>query len=173
MRHLIGLSLIVGAILLALSGCTPADQQYCNSLGVAGTSEYSNCMSYYHTQEQEFSVDRAICDADADETYPRTLYDQGRYQPVFNGGGGFGGPRQWGGNYYGGGVSTVFVEPDHYRNAQVEQLRLRIVGPCMEARGWNSPNNWQAGRRTSAKKPRKIPAPLPRGDSMNQLPWLN
>ncbi len=172
MRKIIGLAFIVGAILLALTGCTPADQQYCNNLGVSGTTEYTNCMRYYHTQEQEFFADRVVCDAEADETYPRTLYDQGHYQPVFHGGG-FGASRNLGSPHYGGGVSTVFVEPDHYRNAQVEQLRLRIVRPCMEAHGWNSPDSWQAGRLKFTQKPRKVSTPRPRSDSMNQLPWLN
>ncbi len=162
MRKILVLSLIA----LGLAACTPADQQYCNSFGVAGTAEYGQCLSYFHKQEAIFGADRAFCDSEADTTYPRSLYDTGHYQPVFVHGG-FG-PY---GRYYGGGVSHVFVEPDHYRNAQVTALRDRIVEPCMRAKGWNSGDTWQAGRRSVSKK-RSISAPV-RGNSMNQLPWLH
>jgi hypothetical protein len=135
---------------------------------VAGTSEYGKCIQYYHQQEQAFHVDRAFCDGEADGTYPRSLYDTGHYQPVYVHGG-FG-PY---GNYYGGGVSQVYVEPDYYRNAQIDSLRDRIVAPCMDARGWISADTWQAGRKTIMKaKPRvSKPVAVP-ARSLNELPWL-
>ncbi len=158
--------LALGLLVIAASGCTPADQQYCNNFGVAGTAEYGNCLRYYHQQEQAFGADRAFCDSEADGTYPRTLYDTGHYQPVFVHGG-FS-PH---GRYYGGGISHVYVEPDYRRNAQVDSLRMRIVEPCMQARGWRSGETWQAGR-MSVKKPRKATT-TPKGSSLNQLPWLH
>ncbi len=157
-------------LLAAAAACTPADQQYCNNLGVGGTAEYANCMDYYHTQEAAFNADREVCDAEADETYPRSLYDRGRHQPVFYGGGGWGGRGRYGHPYGGfGGMSSVYVEPDPYHNAEVTALRNRIVEPCMAARGWNSPNSWQAGRRNVAKKSRKI---ILREEEGSALPWL-
>ena len=152
MRKLLALGLLV----IGLSACTPADEQYCTNLGVAGTSEYGNCLAYYHQQEQAFWADRAFCDSDADTTYPRSLYDTGHYQPVFVHGG-FG-PY---GNYYGGGVSQVFVEPNYAQNAQLDALRMRIIEPCMQSRGWRSGETWQAGR--ISKKSRK--------PSTERLPW--
>lgn len=162
---------LLGLVTL-LAACTPADQEYCNGFGVNGTAEYAKCMSYYHQQEAAFNADRAVCDTQADQTYPRSLYDYGRYQPTFYGGRGFG---AWPYGY--GGMSTMYVEPDYYRNQQVDQLRMRIVQPCMEARGWNSGESWQAGRRTVVKKKApKAMAPRsdePRGNAMNALPWLH
>lgn len=166
---------IVFAVLplsLLLVGCTPADKEYCNSFGPIGTVEYSKCLGYYHEQEAIFGNDRAACDLEADAIYPRTLYDNGRYQPVFYGARGFGG---WPGSYGYGGVSNVYIEPDYAHNVQVDQLRLRLVGPCMDAKGWNSPLTWQAGRHavTPVKKPRKTTAAKPAGSSLNVLPWLH
>ena len=80
---------------------------------------------------------------------------------------------------------SAFVEPDYRKNAEIDQLRLRIVGPCMAVKGWNSPTSWQAGRHAVAVAPvRKTPvatvplrktilvAPTPTPSSLNSLPWI-
>lgn len=170
--------LVFSLLLVGLAACTPADQQYCNAMGVAGTPEYANCMTYYHQQEAAFNADRGFCDGEADMTYPRTLYDTGRQQPVFYGGGGYGGPgpggwgRPWGGPFNGGygGVGSVYIQPDYAHNAQVDALRMRIVGPCMDARGWNAADSWQAGRHAVSRKPARTPS---KGLTPATLPWMN
>ena len=143
-----------------LSACTPADENYCRNLGVTGTSEYANCIDYYHKQQTLFNYDREFCDGDADTVYPRTLYDTGRQEPIMSGGisNGYGPMGPYGrpyGPYYGGytGITTVYVPPNAAHNAQVDALRNRIVGPCMDERGWNSPDSWQAGQHPVRKKP--------------------
>lgn len=168
------IALLLILTLGSLAACTPADEQYCRNLGVAGTTEYSNCMNYYHTQENAFNADRAFCDSEADTVYPRTLYDTGRQEPIFYGGGAWGGPGPWGrpwGPWSGGysGISTAYIPPDAAHNAQVDALRNRIAGPCMDARGWNSPDSWQAGThlvRKKAVRPQAKPA------SPASLPWI-
>ena len=152
--------LLVGLALTLLAACTPADEQYCQSFGVVGTSEFGKCMAYYHEQNALFGADRAQCAFEADATYPPTLYDYGHTEEVM---GGFSR-----GVYYGG--TTVFVQPDMRHNMQVDQLRMRIIEPCMHARGWNSGQTWQAGRHAVAKmKPalRSQFAPV-----AAPLPWL-
>lgn len=187
MRHLT----IAGFLLMLLAACTPADEQYCRSFGVDGTTEHRKCLEYYHHQQAAFDADRRICDAEADLTYPPTLYDRGHTEQVFQGGfghgfghHGYGRHGSWGGQHYG--FQTVFVGPDLARNAEVDRLRLRIVEPCMQARGWNSGTQWQAGRRpiaptkrTAASSPRaaKAVTPLPwsvqpNAPGGNALPWL-
>lgn len=161
------------AVLLLLSACTPADISYCNQFGVAGTAEFSKCIAYYQQEEAAFGADRAVCSAQADETYPQTLYDRGGFAHVGigSGFGGFGGRFHGAGLGYGGGV--VSVPPDYYHNAEVDRLRARIITPCMQARGWNSPNSWQAGR--SEVKPTKRKAGKPEyapQASTEKLPWL-
>lgn len=147
--------LLGGLTLLALlSACTPADESYCASFGVQGTSEYGRCLDYYHAQQKAFDTDRSICESAADETYPPTLYDRGGYAPVT---GSF-----WAGHYYPGGM--VQVQPDYYRNAEVDRLRMRIIAPCMTARGWNSPNSWQAGQHPIKTAPEK-------NRNRGALPW--
>lgn len=157
------------AVLLLLSACTPADISYCNQFGVAGTAEFSKCIAYYQQEEAAFGADRAVCSALADETYPQTLYDRGGFADV--GFGGFGGRFHGPGLGYGGGI--IAVPPDYYHNAEVDRLRARIITPCMQARGWNSPTSWQAGR--SAVKPtkRKVGKPdfAPEAPA-EKLPWL-
>ena len=163
MRHFH--SAIISALsLVMLAGCTPADEQYCQSFGVGGTPEFMKCMNYYREQATIFNADRARCETEADATYPRTLYDYGRTEEV--------GGRFSRGVLYGG--STVFVQPDIRHNMEVDHLRMRIVEPCMHGLGWNSSQSWQAGRQAvvktkppairkgNAEKPKKtLPAPLP------------
>lgn len=157
-RHI----LPVAALLLA--ACTPADIDYCRQFGVAGTAEYGNCLEYYQQQEAAFGADYRVCASEADATYPPTLYDRGGFSPVV--GGGFGRYP-----YYSGGF--VSVEPDHHHNAEVDRLRARIIAPCMEARGWNSPRSWQAGRHAVKPAPRgragNVAAPAAPAE---KLPWL-
>ena len=153
----IGFSILVFSLLAA---CTPADQQYCQGFGVAGTAEFGKCMAYYHEQSALFGADRSQCEFEADATYPPTLYDYGHTEEVM---GGFSR-----GVYYGG--TTVFVRPDMRHNMEVDQLRMRIIEPCMQARGWNSGQTWQAGRHAVANMkpmPRSQFAPAPA-----TLPWL-
>ena len=161
---------MLGLIALGLGACTPADEQYCQSYGVGGTPEFGKCLDYYHQQQAVFGAARADCDLQADATYPRSLYDNGGYVPVM--GGPWGGPFGPPGGY-------AFVEPDYRRNAQIDQLRLRIVGPCMSAKGWNSPVSWQAGRHdvTPVKQKKLVltpatQAPAAPSTSLNSLPWL-
>ena len=151
--------LLVAALAL-LSACTPADQQYCQSFGVGGTAEYGKCMDYYHQQSAIFNADRAQCEFEADATYPPTLYDYGHTEEVM---GGFNR-----GMYYGG--STVFVQPDMRRNMEVDQLRMRIIEPCMQSRGWNSGQSWQAGSHPVAKV--KTAPRSPYAPTAAPLPWL-
>ena len=145
-------------LLLLVAACTPADEQYCNGFGVGGTAEYGKCIHYYHEQQAMFDADRQVCELEADATYPPSLYDRGRYEQVM---GGFG-PNC---SMYGG--TTVRIEPDHYHNMEVDRLRMRIIEPCMQTKGWNSARNWQAGRQAVVKAPR--PAAPVQG---NGLPWL-
>lgn len=148
---------IIGSLLAAtlLAACTPADVSYCSKFGVEGTAEYGKCLDYYHQQEVKFDADRGVCELEADATYPPTLYDRGGYARTM---GGFG-PH---GQYYGG--QTIHIEPDWYHNRQIDNLRMRIIEPCMQTRGWNSGSSWQAGRHSTTSPKRKTtPA--------QKLPW--
>jgi len=142
MKLRIGLGLLC---LIALAGCTPANEQYCQQHGVSG-AEFNKCIVYYNQQQAIFDADRDACEMQADLTYPRSLYDYGRTEHVM---GGFG----YDGRYYGG--TTIQVSPDYQHNAQVDSLRARIVAPCMDAKGWNSVSTWQAGRHAVAPVGRK------------------
>ena len=160
------------ATMALLAACTPADIDYCNQFGVAGTAEFSKCIAYYQQEEAAFGADRAVCSAQADETYPQTLYDRGGFAHVGIGGfGGLGGRFHGPGLGYGGGI--VSVPPNYYHNAEVDRLRARIITPCMQARGWNSPNSWQAGRSEVKPTKRKAskPAYVPEAPT-EKLPWL-
>lgn len=148
-------SVSLAVLLLALAGCgTPADVQYCRALGVEGTAEYGNCLGYAAQQQAAFDADRGACESEADATYPPTLYDHGGYGHSM---GGFG-PH---GEYYGG--QTIIIDPDWRHNREVDRLRMRIIAPCMQARGWNSASDWSAGRhvvtpaKKAAAKPQKLP----------------
>ena len=148
--------------LLLVAACTPPEQTYCDSFGLSmDNPEYQKCTSYYFKQEALFQTDRQLCGFEADKTYPPTLYDNGRWERVR---GGFG----YGHYGYGGGGfgTTVYVEPDYYHNREVDALRMRIIQPCMEAKGWVSGETWQAGRKSGAKPF----TPAPKTD--DKLPWL-
>lgn len=151
-------ALAVLILVFAATGCTPADQEYCDKFGVGGTAEYNKCLGYYSQQQARFSADRAVCEGEADETYPRSLYDRGGYTRM-HGGFGYGH-----GHYYPS--TTVFVEPNYYHNAEVDRLRMRVIEPCMQARGWNSGRTWEAGRHSGKKSPRS------NAGGGNALPWL-
>lgn len=152
-------------LLLLAMGCTPPEQTYCDGFGLGmNDPEYQKCMNYYFQQEAAFRSDRQFCEFEADKTYPPTLYDNGRWERVYGGLG-------YGHHGYGGGFGTsVFVEPDYYHNREVDGLRMRIIQPCMEAKGWNSGATWQAGRKVGGEAPAKAPkfVPQPAGN----LPWL-
>jgi hypothetical protein len=141
--------------LLALTSCTPGDIQYCDGYGVAGTPEFGKCIDYYHQQEAAFKADRDLCNLEADNVYPVSLYDYGHDVPIMTG---FAGPH---GTWYGGGVEHI--PPDYMHNRQVDDLRMRVIAPCMQARGWNSASDWQAGRHAVSKPPKPLPPP--------KLPW--
>ena len=137
--------------LAALTACTPADEQYCQKYGVSG-AEFNKCIAYYNQQQNAFDADRDVCEMQADLTYPRSLYDHGHTEHVM---GGFG----YDGRYYGG--TMINIPPDYRHNAQVDSLRARIVGPCMDAKGWNSANTWQAGRHAVTPVKQKPAQKLP------------
>ena len=139
--------------IVVLTSCTPGDVQYCRGFGVEGTPEYGKCISYYHQQETAFRADWDVCSLSADGTYPPSLYDFGHDVPVAGGFGPYG-------TYYGGGIEHI--PPDYQHNAQVDALRMRIIEPCMQARGWNSGSSWQAGRHAVSATP-KLP--------LQKMPW--
>ncbi len=123
-------------LVVLLTNCAPPDQQYCAGFGVEGTPEYGKCLAYYHRQERSFKADRAVCETEADATYPRTLYDRGGFTPVSG--------TFWAGRYYPGGM--IQIEPDYYHNAEVDRLRMRLIAPCMKKHGWASAKTWQENR---------------------------
>jgi hypothetical protein len=144
-------------LVLLLGSCaSPADVQYCTGFGFpVADPEYARCLDYFHQQQALFDTDHAVCSAEANYTYPPSLYDRGHYEYVH---GGFG-PRGW----YGG--QEVRVSPDYAHNAEVDNLRMRIIQPCMQAHGWLSGQSWQAGR--LGKPVKGKPA-----TSTKALPWL-
>lgn len=154
-------SLLAGVTLLMLAGCgVPDNEEYCRSFGVEGTPEFTKCLSYYSQQTAIFGADQSVCEMKADETYPPTLYDHGGYAHTM---GGFG-PH---GEYYAG--QTITIDPDWRKNQEVDRLRTRIVAPCMQSKGWNSSNDWKAGRHavTAAPQPARPAATTP----APKLPW--
>ena len=136
------------ALLWLLAGCTPADIDYCRGFGVEGTTEYAKCLDHAHAEASAFAIDREQCALEADGVYPPSLYEY-RRRPSF----GYGVGQR--GYYRSGGFITI--EPDFRRNAQIDYLRARIITPCMQARGWNSPDRWQDGQRQT-----KLVKPSPR-----------
>ncbi len=122
---------------LLFTACTPADADYCRSYGVdPGNPEYTKCIQHFHKQEAWFSSDYSACALQADRLYPRTLYDNWDTAYVHRVD-----PRSGFVD-----VDTVSIPPDAYHNAQVDDLRLQIIAPCMDRVGWNSPDSWQTGR---------------------------
>lgn len=145
----------ISLMLLASCATVPDEQDYCRSFGVEqGNPEFVSCTQYYFQQQALFQGDRAACAIEADQTYPRSLYSRPTSYPVrvYNPYGGF--PR----------TEMVHVGADYQQIAQVDALRMRIIGPCMQARGWNSPLSWQAGRTTNAR--------VVRPTAPKSLPWL-
>lgn len=138
-----------GLFLLALAACSPSEQEYCQRMGTpAGHPEHQKCLSYYFVQTAAFTADRDACEFEADKTYPHTLYDRGQTAWVHGGYGPYG-------TYYGG--HTVHMSPDYQHNALVDSLRMRVIAPCMSARGWRDPRNWEAGRLAPGEKPQNLP----------------
>lgn len=145
---------------MTLVACSPpVEKQYCDRFGVTpGTAQYQQCVQHFFTQDALFRADKESCDALADETYPRSLYDQGRFEPVFNAG--FSNPL-WGGRM--GTGQMVYVDPDYRRNAELDALRMRIVAPCMDAKGWADPLRWQAGKKSVTRPMGRV--------HQQYLPW--
>lgn len=133
MRALFMLVVVAGAV----SACTPPDVAYCRDRGVS-PMDLDACVADYRQQEAAFNADLAVCSVEADVTYPPTLYS-GWGQARVHGGIGHGG--------YWHSAETVSIPPDYNKNAQLDALRLRIIEPCMQKRGWNSGTSWQDGRR--------------------------
>lgn len=145
-------------VVLTLSACTPAEQQYCERMATPPASpEYAKCVRYYFDQTAYFNAERDACEFEADRSYPRSLYDHGRTAWVHGGYGPHG--------YYGG--HTVDIAPDYAHNELIDQLRMQIIGPCMYSKGWRDPNNWEAGKGPVPKAPR-VKASQP----SSKLPWL-
>lgn len=121
---------------LLLGACTPADIGYCQRQGLApGTAPFGDCLNYYQRMQSQFDVDRALCGANAERTYPDFLYDRGRNATTT-----VIGPD--------GRTRTVRleVEPDYSRNASLDHMRRSIVEPCMQGKGWMSMDSWEYGR---------------------------
>jgi hypothetical protein len=141
--------LMIGGLMLMLSACTPAEQDYCARMGTpGGHPENQKCLNYYFTQTAAFNADHAACSFEADKTYPHTLYDRGSTGWVRGGYGPYG-------TYYGG--HTIHMSPDYRHNSLVDSLRMRVIAPCMSERGWRDPRNWEAGRLTPGEKPAMLP----------------
>jgi hypothetical protein len=164
--------------LFALAACqTPADTAYCEKFSVSPEHpEYGQCLRYFQGQQAAFNADKSICDIQADKTYPRDLYDTGRQGYISGGfgsgfGGHFGGYR---GSGFGLGGGTVYSPPDRHKNALIDQLRLKIIAPCMQSRGWNDPLNWERGRHSRPSFRHHKPTPkrsaIPK--QTGTLPWL-
>jgi hypothetical protein len=134
--------------LLLVGSCASPQNEYCASFGVQeGHPEFGRCLQYYAQQESAFEGDRAVCASQADQTYPPSLYSRPTSYPVrYPGYGGF------------GRTEMVHVGADYRVNAQLDALRMRIIEPCMQSRGWNSGATWQAGRH--AITPQRV-TPLP------------
>ncbi len=140
-----------------LSACTPAEQEYCARMGVpSGSPEHSKCIQYYFDQTAIYRAERNQCEWDADQTYPRTLYDRGRTAYMRGGYGPYG--------YHGG--HSVYIQPDYAHNAMVDQLRMRVIAPCMYSKGWRNPTNWEAGK-GPVQAPKHPNRPIP----SQPLPW--
>lgn len=169
--------LLVPFFLLSLAGCAsaPTETDYCRSFGVEqGNPEYAKCTQHYFQQQAAFDAERSVCNAEADRTYPTTLYSRPYSYPArFYGGHGFGsgigfsrggmGLGFGSGGYGGFGSHTEMVHrgADYQQIAEVDRLRMSIIQPCMQKRGWASGADWQAGRMTPGKAAPAKP-----------LPWL-
>ena len=149
MRRLIWLPIL----LLAACGA-PNEVDYCKNQGVApGSAEYGQCVQFYFREEASFRSDRVVCDAEADRTYPQSLYSRPSFYHVPHMYVGMGSRGSYGGGW-------VDVPTDYQQNTELDALRMRIIQPCMQKRGWNSGSTWQAGRHGSVK-----------GKTSGKLPW--
>lgn len=129
--------------LALLAGCTTPDVDYCKRYGeVEGTPEFGKCLDYYHQQDAVFQRDLMVCSERADMTYPQALYDEGGHRTARVYGGAGWGRADW------DGPETIWIdeEPDQHHNAMVDNLRHRIILPCMNERGWQSAQSWELGR---------------------------
>jgi len=145
---------------LMLAGCASAPQQdrYCEGFGLKpGDGEYAKCTQYYFQQQAVFDKDLGYCKAEADVTYPPSLYSRPYSYPVRTH------------SIYGGFGRTEMVHmgADYQQHAALDAKRMEIIAPCMQMRGWNSPVTWQAGRH--AENTRPMFQPLPR--LVPPLPW--
>ncbi|MFO0069990.1 MAG: hypothetical protein ACK529_07475 [Alphaproteobacteria bacterium] len=123
---------------LLLMACTPGDEVYCNAQGLTmGTLQYEQCKAFYFRETARYNADFSVCGLEADKTYPQSLYDDGRWQPA---------QVRYAHNMGYGGGGSIFVVPDAERNAEVDRLRMRIIGPCMQKKGWKNGSNWREGR---------------------------
>lgn len=143
-------------VLPLLAACAaPAHEDYCARYGVGKNSpEFAACSQYFFTQQAAFDTDRKACAREADVTYPPSLYSQPTAYPV----------RVYSPRSAFPHTEMVYAGADYQQHAQLDAMRMRIIGPCMQARGWNSPVNWEAGRHAAAKQS-PTPAPSP------SLPW--
>jgi hypothetical protein len=123
---------------LLLWACTPGDEVYCNAQGLAmGPPQYEQCRVFYFRETARYHDDFAQCGLEADNTYPQSLYDNGRWRPA---------QVSYSHNMYYGGGGSVFVAPDAEHNAELDRLRMRIIGPCMQKKGWKNAADWREGR---------------------------
>lgn len=146
-----------------------SDVAYCERLGTGpGSREYAHCIGYFTRQSAWFNNDLQGCSVQADQTYPQSLYDRGSYGIMRGGLGwgnvGFGGIGH--GPFYNS--RMIDIPPNYHHNAQVDSLRMRIIEPCMQAKGWHSGFSWEAGR----KDGKILPAPLTPPSTSGALPWL-
>lgn len=144
---------------LLLAACTPPEVEYCQALGTS-PHDMTACTQHYFQQEAAFQHDLRFCAAEADVTYPQSLYSEpysypARFYGGYGTGVGFGMARGPAGIGFGGMPRTemVHVGADYQHNARVDALRMNIIQPCMQARGWNSGTTWQAGRVSGPAKP--------------------
>lgn len=147
---------------LLLNACALLSEEYayCARWGIGPEHpEYGPCIDYFNTQDALFNQDLFACESLADQTYPRALYDDWRYDNLQD-------PVSI--DRYQGGLGsvpssrTVAIPPDYHKNALLDNLRSRIITPCMAEQGWKSATTWQAGRLTDAERKQKE-ASAPRG----------
>lgn len=144
-------------LLLGLAACSsePPQAEYCGRMGIIPSNpEYGNCTAYFHKMNNWFESDFAQCRIEADRLYPDALYDNGdiSYGRVW-------GPR--------GGWDTVEIRtnPDYRKNRLLESLRMNVINPCMQKKGWVSGESWEFGRAKGTPD-------MPRGRLKQNLPWL-
>ncbi len=145
--------LSIFGLALAVASCTPPEVDYCRATG-ASPAQLDQCTQHYYQEEAAFKSDLRFCSAQADQTYPQSLYS-GWGTARVHGGIGLGG--QW------RSAQSYTTPPDYQKNDQLDALRSRIIDPCMQDRGWNSGRSWEDGRRVKTSQMQ------PNGSGM---PWL-